>query len=115
MRLNKKLNGLRYILLPGVFALVLLLAGCAGDSEITREELVKQNTVDAIVANTLFEYELDAAASYNIRKDGYVVIKFDQSVSPNKYTSVVNSLRENKNIKGVRAEQSGMEVCPLER
>ena len=63
--------------------------------------------------NILFDNDLDNAASYNIRKNGYVVIKFDSSVPEIKYTEVVNLLRSSKRLNGVFAEQSGVEVCPL--
>jgi hypothetical protein len=91
-----------------------LLSGCAGSNLITQEEIAKQNKADATVAGILFERELDTSASYNTRNDGFVVIKFDESVSRHTYTEVVNVLRSRPEITGVRAEQSGIEVCPLQ-
>ena len=93
--------------------IALSLAGCVDSNSLTQRELENQNRADAIVSGTLFEHELDSAASYNVRKNGFVVIKFDESVSGKKYTEAVNLLRSNPGIEGVRAEQSGREVCPL--
>lgn len=91
------------------------ITGCVARNAVTKEEIEKQNKADAIVSGVLFEHELDSTASYNVRKNGFVVIKFDESVPSQKYTEVVNLLRENSNINGVMAEQSGREVCPLRR
>jgi hypothetical protein len=92
---------------------VVLLAGCADNNAVTRAEIETQNRADAVVSGLLFEKSLDNSASYNIRKNGFVVIKFDESVSERTYTGVVNSLRSSPGIAGVKAEQSGREVCPL--
>lgn len=91
----------------------LFLSACVDQNTLTREEIETQNKVDSIVAGTLFEHELDTLASYNVRKDGFLVIKFDKSVTRKKYTQVVDQLRSNTDINGVRAEQSGREVCIL--
>ena len=56
---------------------------------------------------------IDYAASYKIRKNGLVVIKFDESVTKRNYTDVVNLLRSSPEVDGVQAEQGGVEVCPL--
>lgn len=90
-----------------------LLAGCADNNAVTRAEIETQNRADAVVSGLLFDEGLDNAASYNIRKNGLVVIKFDESVSERTYTDIVNTLRSNPGITGVKAEQSGREVCPL--
>jgi len=105
---------MRYQYIIPVLMIYTLLSGCAGNNAITQEEVEKQNTADATVAGLLFEHELDTFASYNIRNNGFVVIKFDESVSRSKYTEVVNTLRSSAGLKGVRAEQSGIEVCPLQ-
>jgi hypothetical protein len=91
----------------------LLLNGCADTGVLTMEEVEKQNNADSVVSSVLFENALDTSASYNVRKNGYVIIKFDESVPGSKYTEVVGVLRSNPMIKGVRAEQGGVEVCPL--
>ena len=99
-----------------VFSLLLvlaLLAGCADNNAVTRAEIETQNRADAVVSGLLFEKSLDNAASYNIRKNGFVVIKFDESVSGRTYTDIVTSLRSSPEIAGVKAEQGGREVCPL--
>ena len=90
-----------------------LLPGCAGDNVVTREEIEIQNKADAVVSGILFDHDLNNTASYNIRKNGLVVIKFDASVSKQNYTEIVNLLRSSPEIYGVQAEQSGVEVCPL--
>ena len=99
------------------YSLILLclssIAGCAGQQSLTQEEMAIQNRADAVVSNLLFEKELDQTASYNVRKDGFVVIKFDKSVPIETYTRVVETLRSSSDIRGVRAEQSGREVCKL--
>lgn len=89
------------------------LSGCASDQVISQEEMRLQDASSAEVANVLFEKEMDNLASYNVRRDGYVVIKFDQSVSFDKYNDVVQVLRSKKAISGVYAEQGGKQVCGL--
>ncbi len=101
--------------IPSVLMLIqlaLLLGGCQ-NNVLTKNELATQNRADTEVARLLFDHELDENASYNVHKNGFVVIKFDRSVSPASYTRVVTALRKNPRIKGVRAEQSGREVCVL--
>jgi len=94
------------------FSMILLLTACQSNA-LTAEEVATQNAADAEVAAILFEHELDNHASYNVHKDGSVVIKFDQSVQSKTYTSVVDNLRAIDKIKSVYAEQSGQQVCPL--
>lgn len=101
--------GISSILLYGLF-----LSGCAGSNVVTKEEIEIQNKADVVVSGVLFDNDVDNSASYNIRKSGLVVIKFDDSVPKHTYTEVVNVLRSNSAITGVRAEQGGMEVCPLQ-
>lgn len=88
-----------------------LLAGCASDQVISQEEMRVQDAAATEVTNVLFEKGMDSLASYNVRRDGYVVIKFDQSVSFAQYNDVVDTLRSNKAISGVYAEQGGKQVC----
>ena len=90
-----------------------LVTGCVDNNVVTKAEIETQNRADAVVSGLLFEKSLDNSASYKIRKDGFVVIKFDESVSEHTYSEIVNSLRTSPEITGVRAEQSGREVCPL--
>ena len=94
-----------------IFAIICFLSGCTANDVVTKEQIAMQNKVDAIVSGLLFDNALDETASYKIKKDGLVVIKFDKSVSEEKYTMVVNLLRSNSSISGVQAEQSGKEVC----
>ena len=95
-----------------VYLLALLfLAGCASDQVISQEEMRVQDAAAAEVANVLFEKEMDSLASYNVWRNGYVVIKFDQSVSFAQYNDVVDTLRNKKAISGVYAEQGGRQVC----
>ena len=93
--------------------LLVFLAGCVTDEVLSEDELENQNRASAAVSSILFEHDLDDSASYNIRKNGYVIIIFDDTVSDEKYTAIVNLLRSNTAIKGVRAEQFGVEVCGL--
>jgi len=98
------------VLIPLFF---LFLAGCAAEDSLTKEEMAIQSAADYEVASLLFDKDLSANASYNVRSDGFVVIAFDKSVSESAYQDVVDVLRSRKAIKGVRAEQEGIEVCPL--
>lgn len=90
-----------------------LLTACSSQNVLTEEEIKTQSAADSVVTELLFEKELTMTASYNVRKSGFVVIRFDKSVPSNVYTDIVNTLRKNKNIPGVQAEQEGVEVCPL--
>lgn len=90
-----------------------VLASCASENELTKEEVEIQNSADWEVANLLFSKGLTKTASYNVHKDGFVVIKFDKSVKEDVYNEIVKTLRTNTAISGVRGEQEGMEVCPL--
>jgi len=92
---------------------ILCLSGCVSDQVISQDEMRIQDASAAAVANVLFEKEMDNLASYNVRRDGYVVIKFDQSVSFEKYNEVVQTLRSKQGISGVYAEQGGKQVCRL--
>ncbi|MEA1890763.1 MAG: hypothetical protein U9N50_13440 [Pseudomonadota bacterium] len=96
-----------------VSLLLLLLTSCVTDNEISQEELEKQNKVSEIISAVLFDNDLDSLASYNIRRSGFVVIIFDESVADEKYRKVVDLLRSNAVIKGVRAKQNGVEICGL--
>jgi len=100
---------------PGLLLSILLLSllGCAQENSLTREEMAIQSAADYEVASLLFEKDLSANASYNVRNNGFVVIVFDKTVPFSKYDAVVKALRSNKAIPGVRAEQEGVEVCPL--
>lgn len=94
------------------FFALLFLTACQSN-ELTQEELEIQNNADSEVAAILFEYELDNHASYNVHKDGSVIIKFDPTVSENTYTSIVDKLRNIPQIKGVYATQGDRQVCPI--
>lgn len=90
-----------------------LLSSCVSNQALTKEEMAIQNKADEAVAGALFEQEMEALASYNVHKDGFVVIQFDESVSFASYNEMVKILRADPAIRGVRAEQGGAEVCPL--
>jgi hypothetical protein len=100
----------KLLMLLGVIA----LCSCVSENELTKQQRQHQQQVDEIVAGVLFSRDLDTLASYNVHKDGLVVIKFDKSVTKKVYTEVVAELRANKNLGGLRAEQGGVEVCPLQ-
>ncbi len=93
--------------------LIIFLAGCSSPNILTEEEIKTQNAASEAVSGLLFENELDTLASYNVRKNGLVVIKFHKSVKEDTYTNIVAKLRKTTGIKGVYAEQGGKEVCPL--
>lgn len=95
-----------------MLCLLLLLSACQSN-ELTPQELAIQNAADAKTAATLFDYELDNHASYNVHNDGSVIIKFDKSVTMHDYTAVVDSLRASPEIQSVYATQGGRQVCPL--
>jgi len=95
-----------------VIALIMLFA-CVNQESLTPEEIKIQNRADAVVSNLLFENDLDEKASYNVHKDGFLVVKFADTVPSKQYTDIVNTLRSHPDINGVRAEQSGREVCPI--
>ncbi|MES9833444.1 MAG: hypothetical protein ABW139_14515 [Candidatus Thiodiazotropha sp. DIVDIV] len=90
-----------------------LVADCADQSTLTMEQLEKQSRADEIVSSVLFEHELDEEVSYNVRKDGFIVVKFAKSVRADRYRKVVEILRSSPEINVVRAEQGGREVCKL--
>ena len=100
----------RFFTFTSLIAL-LWLTGCASDQVISQEEIRVQDAAATEVTNVLFEKDMDTLASYNVRRDGYVVIKFDQSVSFAQYNDVVETLRSKKAISGVYAEQGGTQVC----
>ena len=99
------------IALPVIF--FVFLSACVDQNTLTKEEMIKQKRADAFVSSVLFESDIEAQASYNIHKDGFVVITFDDSISSKQYTSIVEELRSSKELSGVRAEQGGREVCKL--
>lgn len=96
-------------LLTFIFAVI----GCSSQNVLTEQEIKTQDDADNVIAELLFEKELTVTASYNVRKSGFVVIRFDKSVSDKIYTEVVRTLRNDNKIPGVYAEQEGVEVCPL--
>lgn len=102
------------LILPALFAASALCSGCASDQVVSTEDIARQNRADGVVSQALFARRLDDHASYHVHPDGFVVIKFDPSVTMPVYTEVVQWLRAQPEIKGVRATQMGVEVCPLE-
>jgi len=91
----------------------LLLSACNSTQSLTKQEYAVQSAADEQVAQILFARELDGTASYNVRKDGYVVIKFRDDVTQQAYTAAVTEMRQNPAISGVKAKQGGREVCIL--
>ena len=104
-------NALLVIL--SIILLISVMACSTPENIISNAERHHQNKIDEIVSTTLFDRELDNNASYKIRNDGMVVIKFDESIKENVYTEVVTALRANKHITMLRAEQAGVEICSL--
>ena len=103
---------IKQFFLMSLLSLNLLLAACQSN-ELSPEEIALQNAADSEVATLLFEHELDNHASYNVHKDGSVIIKLDKTVSSDAYTKAVDELRNKPEIKSVYAEQGGRQVCPL--
>jgi len=94
-------------------AALTLRFGCT-TSSLTKKEIQRQNhTGGAAISVGLFEHGLDTAASRRVRNNGSVIIKFDHSMAAPTHTAVVEELRANANTPSVRAEQSGVEECPL--
>lgn len=104
------MNIIRYGLIIGTIA---FLTGCSSPNVLSEEEIKTQNAASDAVSSLLFDNELETLSSYNVRKNGYVVIKFHESIKENIYTDIVGKLRKTASIKGVYAEQGGKEVCPL--
>ncbi len=96
-----------------IISFVLMLGGCASEDVLTKAEIEKQSAADYQVASLLFENDLSSNASYKVSKNGFVNIVFDKSVVFSRYDAIVQALRANGSINGVRAEQEGVEVCPL--
>lgn len=92
---------------------LMLLTACAGQQTLSEEERQLQNRASEAVSSILFDFDLDTQASYNIHRDGFVVIEFSPEVAEQTYTEAVQALRRSPEIPGVRAEQGGREVCPL--
>ena len=93
----------------------LFVSACSPQSLISEQERQRQGAADTAVAELLFERDLTETASYNVHNDGLVVIKFDRSVAQPVYRDIVERLRRDPRIAGVRAEQEGKEVCRLRR
>ncbi len=91
---------------------ILLLTACQSN-ELSPEEIALQDAADERVSSLLFEQNLDNHASYNVHKDGSVIIRFDRNVSSERYTDIVQKLRAAPEISSVYAEQGGQQVCPL--
>jgi type III secretory pathway lipoprotein EscJ len=108
MKLNTRLSALPFFL---SLLLFFLLVGCASDQIISQDEMRLQDAAANTVAAVLFEKDMDNLASYNVRRDGYVVIKFDAAVTFAQYNDIVEVLRSKKSIIGVHAEQGGKQVC----
>ena len=100
-----------YLLIFGLASLV--LTACVDQNTLTSEQMELQGKADNAVAGILFENEIDTKASYNIHKDGFVVIKFHESVPEEVYTRTVDEMRSNTLISGVDAWQGGRNVCVL--
>lgn len=92
-------------------ALGILLSACSSPNVLTEEERRMQDAAAEAVSSLLFENDLSTLASYNVRKDGLVVIMFHESVKEETYTDIVKKLRNTAGIKKVYAEQGGKQVC----
>ena len=92
---------------------LVFLQACSTSQVLTEDQRARQDKVDGIVAGILFENDLDTLAAYNVGLDGYVKINFHPSAQFLNYDKAVRELRANPEVKGVYAEQSGGEVCPM--
>jgi len=102
-------NNIKAILL---ILYLLNLISCSSANILTEQQRTIQNNADREVATVLFDQNITNLASYKVHSDGLVVISFDKKITEKQYTTIVNSLRNNKFIHGVSAEQQGIEVCP---
>ena len=89
------------------------MSSCVDQNTLTNEEIQVQSNADTAAANILFEHEIDTQASYYVHKNGFIVIKFHQSVPSNIYTKAVDEMRSSPMISGVDAWQGGRNVCIL--
>lgn len=96
-----------------LLSIALLLQGCAGSQALTEEQRARQDAVESLVANALFEHDLDSLAAYHVGADGYVQLNFHATAAFAEYDPMVRELRQHAQVKGVYAEQSGGEVCPM--
>jgi hypothetical protein len=94
-----------------IASIIIILAGCSNPNVVTSEERALEDKVDNAVNNILFSHDMEALASYNIRKNGQVRIMFADEVGYKQYKAVVDVMRAHPDIPSVRAEQAGMEVC----
>ncbi len=101
------------ILLLKITLVLSLSVGCTSEQLISEADRERQYRIDSVIAQTLFEDDLDQLASYKIRNDGTVVIKFSPTVPRPHYTRVVDSLRAHPAIDKLYAEQGGQQVCRL--
>lgn len=90
-----------------------ILGGCASTETLTPQQQQKQQAVDAIVADALFDAGLNEKASYEVSTNGEVNILFTKDVSEEDYNQVVRKLRSDPRIPYLYAEQNGKEVCPM--
>lgn len=67
------------------------ITACSNQNSLTREQLEIQSRADSAASSVLFEHELDETASYNIRTDGFLVIKFPESVADERCASLLVS------------------------
>lgn len=102
-----------YNLLFLAIFMAFMFGGCASNATLSAQEQKKQQTVDAIVADALFDAGLNDKASYDVSKGGAVNILFTKDVSAKDYVKVVAKLRSNPKISYLYAEQNGNEVCVL--
>ncbi|MDH3353842.1 MAG: hypothetical protein OEL79_01360 [Chromatiales bacterium] len=102
-----------FIKISGLLFITLLLSSCAGPNELSKEEIIiQQNATDALT-QILFENDLDENASFEVEKNGFVNLRIQGLVAIKTYTHAIDELRAHKDIHGVRAEQGGIEICPL--
>lgn len=104
---------MKYILTIILSVLILSLSACVDDNTLTAEQIKIQQKATDVVAQVLFEYEIDTRASYNVRKNGFVVIKFNKDIPFDVYNAAVADLRASRHITGVDAWQGGRNVCVL--
>jgi hypothetical protein len=94
-----------------LFSLFFITTGCTPSNTYTDEQLALEDRVDKAVNETLLDHDLESLASWGIRKNGRLNIKFAEEVKYDQYKRVVDELRADPNIPSVRAEQGGVEVC----
>lgn len=95
-----------------ILAGVVLGGPAVADDEVTRQQILDIEKSGEIIADVLFDHDLDDKAVYKVEDNGSVLITFAESVPEKTYTEVVEYLRTRPEIRMLWAWQGASEVCP---